>query len=1109
MLVAAYFSDENSVLYTHEFLHPNPIEVLQSEIAYYLSKNYKILGLGDFNARVGHLVDTNNSSFQELGQFISFPQDLLHREYDNIPTRRTKDVTAPNRFGRLLSAMLQTLSLIIFNGRTAGDPQGELTCFCMSQGEKTLNRNHFSKGSIVDLAIGSADLLSFIDLTVLPFPPNLQISTNHKALQIQLQSFCHHETPQVSCTFSPTQFIYTCRPRADEISVYTQVMQSNDMQASLHQLYHLLEHNQISATNATSSLCLMIQHCFKQVKALKIPAVHHQLHSLSPNEWFDEECRQQQQLFDNRFHTAKNNPLLQKTIKKQWKSFTRSKKRQYLQTYQFNLMKTYFSNNQSSFWRVYQGHRSSCAIDNIDQWTEYFRVLLNAQHETPCLTEDEVNLKNCIRTCYSQPPYIGDSLNQPIDICEILAALEKFKCGKSADLEGLTEECLKFAQVLLPAGSRMYILLPIIYHLFTHIFQHGNLPQQWTTNIQCPIFKGKGSEFQTDNYRGIAIGSILAKLFSSVLDTRLQQWAELHNLRACSQTGFRHEYGTQDALFTMRTLIETIRVRLHRRRASYLFVCFVDFQKAFDSVNRNKLIERCQQLGIHGPFLQSLINIYKCIKMRVRANGCLGPEFMTTMGTKQGDPLSPTLFGLFIEQLDEMIQYLCPNAGISLSNKLISNLLYADDLTLLAEDDPKELQKLLNVLSLFCKLFDLQVNCNKTIVVVFRGKHLRVPPHMKTLQFTIDGKVIPQQSEFSYLGMKFHQTKDFDTTTNQLIIPGNRAMHSLLSNCRIHSINIPKFICQLFDVLVKPTVSYASQIWGPDVFLKLNRHGVNSLSTHKLEKLHCNFLRLLGGTSRRVNNWIVLKEYGRYPLQVNWLMHAFRFWNKLCSMPNNRITFLAFAQSIELMLQGYDTWATKILECARILKLLPVDFQILSVTQMLHINFNIKDVRAASTMFFDQVWHNLHPDPRAAPPTQVIFSTYLYWSSVATVNTGAAHVYQYLPRDLRVLLLNFRMGSYKLQIVQGRFHNLVREDRICKCCCMHTIEDMHHFLIECKAYELVRMRYCDVFEQANGCLKNIFNSSLVYRVCHMLKEMDSQRQAILNTGTTNHGEHDT
>ena len=74
---------------------------------------------------------------------------------------------------------------------------------------------------------------------------------------------------------------------------------------------------------------------------------------------------------------------------------------------------------------------------------------------------------------------------------------------------------------------------------------------------------------------------------------------------------------------------------------------------------------------------------------------------------------------------------------------------------------------------------------------------------------------------------------------------------------------------------------------------------------------------------------------------------------------------------------------------------------------------------------------------------------------------------------------------------------------------MHTIEDMHHFLIECKAYELVRMRYCDVFEQANGCLKNIFNSSLVYRVCHMLKEMDSQRQAILNTGTTNHGEHDT
>ena len=63
------------------------------------------------------------------------------------------------------------------------------------------------------------------------------------------------------------------------------------------------------------------------------------------------------------------------------------------------------------------------------------------------------------------------------------------------------------------------------------------------------------------------------------------------------------------------------------------------------------------------------------------------------MGNNKGNPLSPTLFGLFIEHLDEMIQCLCPIAGIWLSNKFISNLLHDDDLTLLPEDDSKELAK--------------------------------------------------------------------------------------------------------------------------------------------------------------------------------------------------------------------------------------------------------------------------------------------------------------------------------------------------------------------------------------------------------------------------------
>jgi hypothetical protein len=112
------------------------------------------------------------------------------------------------------------------------------------------------------------------------------------------------------------------------------------------------------------------------------------------------------------------------------------------------------------------------------------------------------------------------------------------------------------------------------------------------------------------------------------------------------QCGFRRKHGTLDALFTMQHLLS--RCRHHKQ---LLYVCYVDFRKAFDMARREEMLARAQQLGMHGQFLQALAQWLHNSRLAVHVGTQQGPAFNTYRGTKQGGRLSPLLFGMFIEQL--------------------------------------------------------------------------------------------------------------------------------------------------------------------------------------------------------------------------------------------------------------------------------------------------------------------------------------------------------------------------------------------------------------------------------------------------------------------------
>ena len=100
---------------------------------------------------------------------------------------------------------------------------------------------------------------------------------------------------------------------------------------------------------------------------------------------------------------------------------------------------------------------------------------------------------------------------------------------------------------------------------------HQGFPPDWQDNYVKPLHKG-GSRNELSNYRTIMLAPIVSKLFGSLLENKLNTWAEEHSKRAKGKAAFRAHHSTLDHLITLRVAMEE-----SRRRGKTLYICFVDF----------------------------------------------------------------------------------------------------------------------------------------------------------------------------------------------------------------------------------------------------------------------------------------------------------------------------------------------------------------------------------------------------------------------------------------------------------------------------------------------------------------------------------------------------
>ena len=147
------------------------------------------------------------------------------------------------------------------------------------------------------------------------------------------------------------------------------------------------------------------------------------------------------------------------------------------------------------------------------------------------------------------------------------------------------------------------------------------------------------------------LNNCLGKLFFTILFNRLAPIFEQEKIYCKEQGGFREKHRTTDHIFILRKII-----RQYTMQSKILYKCFVDFQKAFDSVWRNALVQMLEQTGINGHFLQIIKSIYETTTNSLIFQELLSPKFSSNTEVKQGDVLSTILFNFYISDLPNIFK---------------------------------------------------------------------------------------------------------------------------------------------------------------------------------------------------------------------------------------------------------------------------------------------------------------------------------------------------------------------------------------------------------------------------------------------------------------------
>ena len=355
-----------------------------------------------------------------------------------------------------------------------------------------------------------------------------------------------------------------------------------------------------------------------------------------------------------------------------------------------------------------------CGAENIvNMWKDHFTELLNSHTRVNM----DIDCSNSVLDSFSQ--------------YDVNKAVFSLKCGKAAGHDGLSAEHFKFAH------RKLDILLSVLINC---IICHNHLPQLLMKTIIIPIVKDKKGDLSSvDNYRPVAITTIVSKVFEQLLLSRYQDKLDTSN----NQFGFKASHSTDMCIFVMKQVIE-----FYNSQSSPVYICFMDASKAFDRTNHCILFRRLLGRKVPSIIVRILDKWYSSQSFCIRWGSCMSDCFKVTNGVRQGGILSPHLFNIYTDELSKELTAM--NIGCTMNGQNICHLLYADDTVLLAPS-PSALQKLIDKCEVFANKNFLVFNAKKTKIMCIKPKQGKFKDVHVPL-FYLNGNKIVHVNKEKYLG---------------------------------------------------------------------------------------------------------------------------------------------------------------------------------------------------------------------------------------------------------------------------------------------------------------------------------------------------------------------
>ena len=226
---------------------------------------------------------------------------------------------------------------------------------------------------------------------------------------------------------------------------------------------------------------------------------------------------------------------------------------------------------------------------------------------------------------------------------------------------------------------------------------------------------------------------------------------------------------------------------------------FIDYNKAFDCVNHNKLWKILKEMGIPDYLTCLLRKLYAGQEATVRTGHETTDWFPIGKGVRQGCILSPCLFNLYAEYIMRNDGLEEAQAGIKIARRNINNLRYADDTTLIAERED-ELKSFLMKVKEQSEKVGLKLNIQKT----------KIMASSPITSWQIDGETVETVSGFIFLGSKISADVDFSREIKRRLLLGKKVMTILDSILKSRDITLPKIV-RLVKAMAFPVVRYGCE----------------------------------------------------------------------------------------------------------------------------------------------------------------------------------------------------------------------------------------------------------------------------------------------------------